>query len=555
MRFADHLKEEYGFRYGNAEVFKNPTTDDLRAISKEIHRSATPMVRVCMVPSTKNVYIWNSYHDFFHWKLADTKFTDVTRTNSLFAYGTIKGNKVELSNLRCGDDDNTEFTPEEIKWMKSYKLFKWEEDIEHHGPWPKFEAYLGRSSSDRMVFKGGGLVKASTNYDEVFINPTPKEMNTFKDVRFIADNKTKNFFVSSLIFFHEAFVEYLAKEGHLRSTRDCFMGAGEIKNGKIQFENYSEDFELSGGGPQFQWATHYFTPASAQWVVMPEKGSQFESYVMTLKGKTSAVKEFPAPVFMNPNKDEMRELGTDIRFIIDFDNKDVYVWSGYALLHDKVIKELETQENIKLYNIALGHSTSRSGKMRIFDFVFRTKNRARIEAARDLDWLKVYFDNIENQWTDMARIKNEEYVGTKQANVYGTDVKTIFSNPSRKEIIELSRENDHCRFIINFTTKDLFVFDASLIHVEAADELRELDLIPTKMIYTDKFRRECYPGIGKWVNGKIEYKSCYEGNYASEFDFAPWAKEKQDWLNRFFTEPFMDAAGFTSRTGLRGKKK
>jgi hypothetical protein len=153
------------------------------------------------------------------------------------------------------------------------------------------------------------------------------------------------------------------------------------------------------------------------------------------------------------------------------------------------------------------------------------------------------------------RYLKEDYVGTKQASVYGHDVMTIFSNPSNKEIMELSRECTHCRFIINFTSKDLFVFEGGLIHQEACDELRKLDLIPTKMIYTDKFRRECYPGIGRWAGNKIEYMRCYEGHYASEFDFAPWAKEDQKWLDRFFTEPFMDAAGFTSRAGLRGKVK
>jgi hypothetical protein len=121
-----------------------------------------------------------------------------------------------------------------------------------------------------------------------------------------------------------------------------------------------------------------------------------ETYITTLKGKTIAVGEFPAPVFMNPTKDEMKELGTDIRFIIDLDNKNLYVWSGYALLHQKVINELDRYENIKLNNVALGHSTSRSGKMRIFDFVFRCKNKVRIDASKNSDWLENYFDNIES---------------------------------------------------------------------------------------------------------------------------------------------------------------
>ncbi len=136
------------------------------------------------------------------------------------------------------------------------------------------EAYVGRSPVDKVILRGNKLVTHSTYFNEVFVNPSAKEINTFTMLRFIADNKTKKFFISSSILLHDNLVSYLQKEGQMKSTLDCFMGAGEVDSGKIVFTDYSPDFPRSLGGPRFKWATSYFTKESSQWVVMPplEKG-------------------------------------------------------------------------------------------------------------------------------------------------------------------------------------------------------------------------------------------------------------------------------------------
>ena len=268
---------------------------------------------------------------------------------------------------------------------------------------------------------------------------------------------------------------------------------------------------------------------------------------MTLKGKTIAVGEFPAPVFINPTAKELKELGTDIRFIIDFDNKRLITWSGYALLHDRVITALDKQENIKLGNIALGHSTSRSGKMRIFDFVFRCKNKARNAAAKDLSWLEPYFENIKDQWKSFnmdISILPEDYVCKVTGSHWGNNqTGELFQNPTPKELRSFGKEAD-VRFIINFKTKDIFVWPGNIVHYEVAVPLYNMKLISSIEAFGmgnnfgNGFWEDHFAGIGELKGGKIEYTG-YSDTYDDTPDLDGWIGKDQKWLDKYFTEPFI----------------
>lgn len=120
MRFNTFLQEEYSYRYNDTEVYKNPTTSDL----KELHKQSTE-VRFAIVPSTKTVYVWDAYSIYFHWRMADNKDTEVTRDNALFGYGRNKSKVIEVFDIRCGDSGNTKFSPVSMNWVKSLKLFNW----------------------------------------------------------------------------------------------------------------------------------------------------------------------------------------------------------------------------------------------------------------------------------------------------------------------------------------------------------------------------------------------------------------------------------------------
>jgi hypothetical protein len=94
---------------------------------------------------------------------------------------------------------------------------------------------------------------------EVFVNPTPKELRTYPNVRFIADNKHKNFFMSYGLVYHEYMVRYLRDTGYGLFDSDCFMGQGIIQNGKINLEGYSWDWGAPKDLREFKWAAKYFT--------------------------------------------------------------------------------------------------------------------------------------------------------------------------------------------------------------------------------------------------------------------------------------------------------
>ena len=52
-------------------------------------------------------------------------------------------------------------------------------------------------------------------------------------------------------------------------------------------------------------------------------------------------------IFKNPSKKELKECGTDIRFIVDFKNKNLYTWNGGVLIHNEVAKWLSNEGELE----------------------------------------------------------------------------------------------------------------------------------------------------------------------------------------------------------------
>jgi hypothetical protein len=120
MRFLNYVQEEYSYRVGDTEIYKNPTITDI----KEIHKQSN-QVRFAIVPSTKTVYMWDAYSKYFHWQMADRKDTEVTRENAIFGYGTIRSKVIEVFDIRFGDNHSTKFNPTAMKWIETLTLFNW----------------------------------------------------------------------------------------------------------------------------------------------------------------------------------------------------------------------------------------------------------------------------------------------------------------------------------------------------------------------------------------------------------------------------------------------
>jgi len=128
MKFLDYLQEEYFLRIGDTEIWKNPSSSELIKLVNEFSRFRHLLVRWAVVPETKNVYVWNSNTDCFHWKLADDAKLDFNRKNAIFGYGDCKEGKIFISrkdDYRYGDNDDTIFSEKELAWLKSLKTFVW----------------------------------------------------------------------------------------------------------------------------------------------------------------------------------------------------------------------------------------------------------------------------------------------------------------------------------------------------------------------------------------------------------------------------------------------
>ena len=99
---------------------------------------------------------------------------------------------------------------------------------------------------------------------------------------------------------------------------------------------------------------------------------KFATYV-----KASWVKE-PFPVYLNPTKYELKDIGEFVRFVIIKKGsvRDVYIWNG-KIIHDTVFKDLgfptwsETSyewnaKSLKFYSYAfLGHGEIEPGSVEI----------------------------------------------------------------------------------------------------------------------------------------------------------------------------------------------
>jgi hypothetical protein len=63
------------------------------------------------------------------------------------------------------------------------------------------------------------------------------------------------------------------------------------------------------------------------------KASRILEEYITLYSRSRGDSTHTTPLFVNPDSNELRELGNDIRFIADSRREKVYVWNAYKELH------------------------------------------------------------------------------------------------------------------------------------------------------------------------------------------------------------------------------
>lgn len=118
-------------------------------------------------------------------------------------------------------------------------------------------------------------------------------------------------------------------------------------------------------------------------------------------------KETDVEVFKNPSKKEIKECGTEIRFIVDFKKKNLFVWDGGILIHKEVAKFLYNEGEL---------SSSSMDRMSFWKWYYAGIAKlamGKLRFFRHSDWLenKEFYEDIN---IDNAEWPNEDDSWTKQ---------------------------------------------------------------------------------------------------------------------------------------------
>jgi hypothetical protein len=234
----------------------------------------------------------------------------------------------------------------------------------------------------------------------------------------------------------------------------------------------------------------------------------FTSYGNTLTGDN-------ADIFKNPSTREIKLVSDSnrkhaIRFIMDMDKHDLYVFSGY-LLHGDAIKELEKQNLIRHTNpeyhdpsYVRGSGMMKNGKIEIDDsstggssFVMK---KAIDKIMKSEDKFEKYFTNYKEFWGKY--ITNEEFMFTAhQATIGGKDC-DIFENPTPKDILDIVKANRRgiVRFAIDLHNKKVFAFDGYAMHNDILKHLVDQGILH----WLGKSDSNIVKGEAKVENGKMK---------------------------------------------------
>jgi len=127
-----------------------------------------------------------------------------------------------------------------------------------------------------------------------------------------------------------------------------------------------------------------------------------------------------------------------------------------------------------------------------------------------------YVMNVKGTWSNM-------YSGRSD----------VFENPTAKEVQSLTRD---IRFIVNFKTRRLYLWNWDITHTEIAEHLYKFKLIPSPSI-TDAFLKTCYAGLAEKRTG-AKMKFIRNSDCVYNLSQYPWMKNNTDdsWLLPWFGE-------------------
>lgn len=196
-----------------------------------------------------------------------------------------------------------------------------------------------------------------------------------------------------------------------------------------------------------------------------------EEFVDYSKAQRKTQEDKTFSIFKNPSRKEIMDLkkndgATNLRFIYDKKTDDVFVFSS-DLLHHEAVSTL-FKKGINPPNRLIGGVSDMSGKVKTISPSFRL-----LEIEK---WLKkndfFTYPNIDKQIESLKKkgykLDEEfaEYVKQKYGEPTG-----IWKNPTGNDMRDLLKEAKPeygLRFLVDTQKGDVYVFDAQLLHSDAA---------------------------------------------------------------------------------------
>jgi hypothetical protein len=108
----------------------------------------------------------------------------------------------------------------------------------------------------------------------------------------------------------------------------------------------------------------------------------------------------PSPVFVNPDRSEMTELGEWIKFIADASKREVYVWKLERAQHGEVQRQFNLP-SFKDKNALHGIASREGGFYTIlFSDLLNNEDqsalRGKLKSLKKWSWLRYYYFNMDN---------------------------------------------------------------------------------------------------------------------------------------------------------------
>jgi len=499
------IKDPVTRRSKTVEIFRNPSRKEMEEAS---NRGNT--LRFIATLNPKKLLIWDA--NILHGPVAHEFKIDIHGNNPNIVAGIIKRKgsswvmDSSFSYLRAESD---------IKKQIRLKNWRWT-DKSFSG----LQEYLGSNRKENLKEEWVESFKDGAKTKEIFVNPTTKEVSQFnkKGIRWIADSKTKRFYIADMTVWHAAMLS------NLNLLKDPSYGelphfiSDRWLTGTYYYDKFDSDALKPGGGANkemskktlikdWKWSYKYI-PGLDKYVEKLKKSYNIktlkeeweDSFEYKRYGKKRTIE-----IFVNPSQKEMGEvsqtIGSDkyLRFIAKDNNKKVYVFQP-SVLHADASKELQFTESEIFapkgyyWGTAIKTRTgwelegSDTSKNREFPKYAHKYIRPEETIGRSVDPNEFGMDE---EWKDSFKTWGRNPGVTKSKMI------DVFVNPTTKEMLE-AEEGLALRFIADSNTKKVYVFTPEMLHWEIAQKLGLSDGMEDYFNNT-----KLLGGIGKLSSGKF----------------------------------------------------